>query len=149
MSAGISTWRDDPAEYGQTWGGFGKRYGMRLTGVSTSNAMEAGLGALWGEDPRFSRIEGGSIREQAVHVIRMTFVARYADGALRPAYARFAATTGSSFLSNTWRPQEHRSTGDAIGRAAIGIAARMGSLAFAQFWPEAKRLLFDRNRVRQ
>jgi hypothetical protein len=26
---------------------FGKRYGMRLTGVSVSNAMEASLGAIW------------------------------------------------------------------------------------------------------
>ncbi|HEY7615282.1 MAG TPA: hypothetical protein VH744_00625, partial [Terriglobales bacterium] len=55
LSAGLGTARNNPEEYGPTWEGFGKRYGMRLTGVSTGNAMEAGLGSLWGEDPRYFR----------------------------------------------------------------------------------------------
>src|ERR1043165_6013130 len=42
-----------PKEYGTQWSGFAKRYGMRLTGVATSNFMEAGLGSLWNEDPRY------------------------------------------------------------------------------------------------
>jgi len=31
---------------------------MRLTGVSTGKAIEAGLGSLWGEDPRYFRAAG-------------------------------------------------------------------------------------------
>jgi hypothetical protein len=46
---------------------WGKRYAMRLTGTSTSDAMEAGLGALWGEDR---------------------------NGNTVPAYARYAAIPG-------------------------------------------------------
>src|ERR1039457_5695947 len=55
FSAVIGTARDAPREYGAPWGGFADRYGMRLTGVSTGNAMESGLGAIWGEDPRYFR----------------------------------------------------------------------------------------------
>src|ERR1700760_2154394 len=55
VSAGFGTLTNRPREYGPHWEGFGDRYGMRLTGVVTSNAMEAGLGALWGEDPRYQR----------------------------------------------------------------------------------------------
>ena len=44
FSAAISTAENTPVEYGPHWEGFGKRYAMRLTGVATSHAMEAGLG---------------------------------------------------------------------------------------------------------
>src|SRR4051794_33160024 len=53
FSAGFGTGINSPNEYGPHWDGFGKRYGMRLTGIATSNLMEAGLGAAWGEDPRY------------------------------------------------------------------------------------------------
>ena len=49
FSAGFGTALNRPREYGPHWEGFSKRYGMRLTGVATGNAMEAGLGALWGK----------------------------------------------------------------------------------------------------
>ena len=48
ISAGWGTMLNSPREYGPHWDGFGKRYGMRLTGVVTGNAMEASLGAVWG-----------------------------------------------------------------------------------------------------
>ena len=52
ISAGWGTLFDKPSEYGTHWQGYGKRYGMRLTGVSVSNAMDASIRAIWGEDPR-------------------------------------------------------------------------------------------------
>ena len=45
--SGWQTARDKPVEYGPSWEGFGKRYGMRLTGVATGNAMEAAIGSIW------------------------------------------------------------------------------------------------------
>ena len=42
-----------PQEWEQTWSGFGKRYLEREVDVAISNTMEAGLGAIWGEDPRY------------------------------------------------------------------------------------------------
>ena len=49
FSAGFGTAVDRPREYDPHRCGFGKRYAMRLTGVSTGNAIEAGLGSLCGE----------------------------------------------------------------------------------------------------
>src|SRR5437667_2412308 len=51
LSAALGTATNSPEEYGPHWAGFGKRYGMRLTGVSTGNAMEASLGANLGGRP--------------------------------------------------------------------------------------------------
>ena len=55
ISSAIGTALDRPYEYGSSWGRLRDRFGMRLTGISTGNAMEAGLGAIWGEDPRYFR----------------------------------------------------------------------------------------------
>ena len=88
LTAGQATAQNDPHEYGPHWDGFGKRYGMRLTGVATEHAMEAGLGALWGEDPRYFRSDDGAYRERIKHVIVSTFAAYQADGHFGPTDAR-------------------------------------------------------------
>ena len=53
FSAALGTAIDAPSEYGPHWEGFAKRYGMRMTGISTGNSLEATLGSVWGEDPRY------------------------------------------------------------------------------------------------
>lgn len=137
---------NEPPEYGRTWKGFGKRYGMRLTGVATSNAMEAGLGALWDEDPRYFRTVGRPFGGRIKHVVKLTFLAYSSDGSFKPAYARHIGNFGSSYLSNTWRTQGEASGQDAFVRGIVGIAGRMGSNAFAEFWPDLRQRLFGRKR---
>jgi hypothetical protein len=61
ISAAWGTAFNNPEEYGPQWRGFAKRYGMRLTGIATSNAIEAGLGSVWGEDPRYAAVGEGSV----------------------------------------------------------------------------------------
>src|SRR5580704_13886492 len=103
--AGLGTWRDKPAEFGSHWDGFGKRAGADLSEAAVSHTMEAGLGAIWGEDPRYYRDAGAPMKNRLGHVLKMTFLARNRDGALMPAYARFIAIPSSSALANTWRPE--------------------------------------------
>jgi hypothetical protein len=145
FSAGFSTARNNPGEYGPHWAGFGKRYGMRLTGISTGNAIEAGMGSLWGEDPRYFPTTGQSFKGRLKNVVVMTFAARRPGGNLAPAYARYMGNVGNNFLSNTWRADSDSSAGDAGLRIALGVAGRMGSNAFAEFWPTVRKRLFHRN----
>lgn len=139
ISAGWGTLFNAPREYGPHWEGFGKRYGMRLTGVSTGNAMEAGLGALWGEDPRYPRAAGQPFKSRVVNIIRMTFLAPNRNGELRPAYARYAAISGNNFLSNAWRADSEATNGRASLRTLFGFLGRMSSNAFAEFWPDVRQ----------
>src|SRR5262249_47405142 len=51
-----ATWQTGfniPREWGSSPAGFGKRYLHREADVTISNAIEAGLGALWHEEPRY------------------------------------------------------------------------------------------------
>jgi hypothetical protein len=139
ISAGFGTAIDRPKEYGPHWEGFGKRYAMRLTGVSTGNAMEASLGALWGEDPRYFRSPPGGFGTRVKYVIRTTFVAPHRDGTWHPAYARYIGNVGNNFLSNTWRVPSGNGAGSALLRCVLGVAGRMSGNAFSEFWPDVRK----------
>ena len=138
VSAGLGTWMDQPREYDTNWKGFGKRYGMRLTGVSVSNTMEAGLGAVWGEDPRYPRAEGQPFKNRVAHVVKMTFLAPYREGQIGPAYERYAAIGGNNFISNAWRADSEATVDRAAIRIGLGFLGRMASNAFLEFWPDVK-----------
>jgi hypothetical protein len=146
VNPGIGTARDEPPEYGSHWAGYGKRYGIGLSGVATGNAMEASIGALWGEDPRYFRTYRQPFAGRVRNVVVMTFLAHNREGALMPAYARYTATAGSNFLSNTWRADSEANTGDALLRTLYGFGGLMAKDAFIEFWPDVKRLTFHRNK---
>src|SRR5580704_564691 len=53
IGAGIDTGLDSPRELGTHWTGFQKRYVNTVATSLLGNGIEAGLGAVWGEDPRY------------------------------------------------------------------------------------------------
>jgi hypothetical protein len=145
FTAGIGTARDHPEEYGPHWDGFAKRYGMRLTGLAASHTIEAGLGALWGEDPRYVRDQNLSIKARIGHVFLLSFTARNREGKLMPAYARYIAIPGNNFLSNTWRVKSDSTTEAALTRTGYGVLSEIASNAWSEFWPDVKRRVFRRH----
>ena len=142
LSAGWGTAFDSPPEYNTSWKGFGQRYGMRLTGVSVGNAINAGLGAAWGEDPRYFRSPHREFGKRVKYVIKATFYAPYRDGTWHPAYARYAGNIGNNFLSNTWRVPSASTPGKASLRCAYGVVGELSANAFAEFWPDIKKKVF-------
>ena len=145
LVAGLGTAIDKPPEDGPHWSGFAERYGIRLTGVATSDTMEAGLGALWGEDPRYSREPERSFSGRMKSVIVQTFETSKSAGNFSPAYARFIAIPGSNFLSNTWRPDSEADSYHAGLRTIEGFGSRLISNAWDEFWPSAKARLLHKH----
>jgi hypothetical protein len=143
FSAGWGTLFNHPRTYGPHWEGFGDRYGMRLSGLALSNTMEAGLGAFWGEDPRYHR-EGDEapLTRRLGHAAKMTFLAQNRDGDLRLAYARFIAIPGSNFISNAWRAPGDDTAGNAAVRTGLGFFGTFAGNTFDEFWPDMKHKLF-------
>lgn len=141
--AAWQTFRDRPRDAGPHWEGFGERYGVLVSTNAVSNAMEAGIGAVWGEDPRYHRdAAGASLKSRLGHVAKWTVMAPDRSGELRPAYARFIAFAGSSFISNAWREQGDTNAEHSFVRVGCDLIGRMASNAFDEFWPDAKRKLF-------
>jgi hypothetical protein len=138
LSSGLGTYTNQPREYGTSLKGFEKRFGIRLTGVAVSNTMESSLGAVWGEDPRYFRAEGQPFNQRLGHVVKMTFMATDRDGRIVPAYARYAAISGSNAFSNAWRADSDVSLDRTAIRIGLGFLGRMTSNAFFEFWPDVK-----------
>jgi len=143
--AAFGTAENKPYEYHGNWSGYWKRYGMRLTGLATSNTMEAGIGAIWHEDPRYFRVPDRPFRERFRNTVRLTYLARRPSGDYGPAYARYIAIPGSSFLSNTWRANSEANTQDALERTGFGIVGRFASNATAEFWPDISARIHHRH----
>jgi hypothetical protein len=126
---------NSPKEYGPHWVGFGKRVGILSANYGVRTVMEAGLGSIWGEDPRYQRTEGRPFAGRIGHVFKMTFFAYNRAGNEVPAYARFLAIPGGNFLANTWMPDSEATVGDAAVRAGMGFLGRMGENAYHEFKP--------------
>jgi hypothetical protein len=142
-AAAWNTGLDHPHEAGPHWAGFGERYGVSVSTTALSAGLEAGIGAAWGEDPRYFRAGPTmSAKSRIGRVLKWTVMAPNRDGELRPAYARYMAYTGSSFISDAWREPSDQSLGNEAGRIGISFLGRMGANAFDEFWPDTKRKLF-------
>src|SRR6187549_1669196 len=87
ITSAWSTWTNSPPEYGPHWDGWGMRQGLRVAGGSTSNLMEAEVGAIWGEDMRYHRAQTTAFKGRVKHVILSAFMAYNREGKAMPAYA--------------------------------------------------------------
>jgi hypothetical protein len=141
ISSAWGTEFNSPRDYGVHWEGFGKRYGMRLTGVSVGNAIEAGLGAALGDDPRYFSAQGQPFGRRVLHIVKFTFISYKADGSTGPNYSFYAADVGNNFLSNLWRAPSESDAQHAVIRIGEGLLGRMASNAFNEFWPDVKQRL--------
>ena len=129
-----------PEEWHREWSGFGKRYLDREGHIAVSNGLEATLGALWHEDPRYFRAMTNNPADRAMHAVRSVFVARRGDHD-GPAWARYTATVGSALVQNSWLPPSATTAGMTtwrVGSAYIGRA--IGNL-WAEFWPDVRQRL--------
>jgi hypothetical protein len=136
LSAAWRTALNNPEEYGPHWGGYGKRYGVRLVGVATGNIIEAGVGKLWGEDPRYVHSTEGRPLSRVRHAAAMVFIAPRRDGNRGPAYARYTGIVGNNVISNAWRPGSENGLGAALTRSALGFLGKFASNVIGEFWQD-------------
>jgi hypothetical protein len=141
LAAAWQTAWNQPEEWGQSWSGFGKRYLQREADVAISNTLEAGFGAIWGEEPRYMRRGHGSIGSRIKWAIQTAFVTQRHDGKLHAAWGRYIGNTANNVIENAWLPPSSTTVGNTIYRSAAGFATRIGGNAFEEFWPDVVRLI--------
>lgn len=135
-----------PEEWGQSWSGFGKRYLEREADVAISNTIEAGVGALWAEEPRYIRSGRQGIWPRARYALKTVVLAQRRDGHLAPAWGRYAGNVFNNILENAWLPPSATTGRQTAIRSVSGLLGRAAGNAWEEFWPDAKRLLFERRR---
>jgi hypothetical protein len=144
LAAGWNTAFNTPEEWGRGWSGFGKRYAQREADVAISNTIEAGLGALWGEEPRYIPSARKGIWPRARYALKTSVLAQGRDGRLRPAWARYAGNTLNNVIENSWLPPSQTTATQTALRSGMGIVTRMGGNLWDEFWPDVVRLLKKR-----
>jgi hypothetical protein len=144
LSAAWQTAWNQPEEWGRGWSGVGKRYAQREADVAISNTIEAGLGSLWGEEPRYIPSSRNGIWPRARYALKTSVLAQGRDGHLRPAWARYAGNTLNNVIENTWLPPSQTTATQTAVRSGLGIVTRMGGNLFEEFWPDVARLLKKR-----
>jgi len=145
VESGFKTWMGVPKEYGTHWDGYGKRVASGFSTSLLSNTMEASIGSLWGEDPRYHRRGTGSAGSRFGYAIKMAFLAENRSGEVRPAYARFTAIPTSRLISDSWRQPSELTVGGNTMRISLAFAKKIGGNAFSEFWPDLRRQLGLRN----
>jgi hypothetical protein len=144
----LGTWHNEPPEYGPHWEGYGKRYGFRLSVGGTSNVIEASLGSVWGEDPRYRRAAGQPVGRRLAHVFVSTFVTHDLNGNPMPAYARYIAVPSGNIISNMWRPDSQATFSNVGVRVGFGFLSRVIGNAFSEFFPDLREHAFRRRSSR-
>ena len=149
VGAIASTWQTSwriPDEWSRSAFGFRERYLEREADVAISNTIEAGLGALWGEDPRYIRAPRGSARSRAAHAVKTVVLAPRADGQLKPAWGRFAGNVFNNVIENAWLPPSMTTPGQTALRSANGLLGRLAGNLWDEFWPDIRTRLGHRPR---
>jgi hypothetical protein len=144
FTAALSTAQNSPEEYGPHWDGYGKRQLLRLPGAAVSNLMEAELGTLWGEDPRYRPSNLKGVKRRIWFAFKTSFQSYDRDGKLMPAYARFAAVPASNVIANSWRPDSQRTAGETTFRIGLGFLSRIAANTFSEFWPDVQGKMLGR-----
>ena len=130
-----------PEEWGRGFSGIAKRYAQREADVAISNTIEAGLGALWGEDPRYIRSRRKGVWPRARYALKTSVLAQGRDGRLRPAWGRYAGNTLNNLIENTWLPPSQTTGTQTVLRSGMGFVTRMGGNLWEEFWPDLARRL--------
>jgi len=139
------TGADTPHEWERwTWSGVTKRYLQREADVAISNSLEAGVGAIWGEEPRYIRSGRKGLWPRTRYAMKTVFLAQRPDGHLAPAWGRVVGNTVNNLIENTWLPPSVTTPGQTIFRSSTGFLGRLAGNLFEEFWPDVVKRMRKR-----
>ncbi len=105
LSAGWSTWRDSPEEWGDQWKGFGKRFASSLGQGVIKHSAIYGLDEALKYDSHFYRSEKRDVSSRITNALLSPVTARDKDGKRVVGVPRLVGTYSSSIIAaETWYP---------------------------------------------
>jgi hypothetical protein len=121
--AALGQWTNSPAEWGQGWGAFGKRYGSNLAYNGVRQTITYGLSLPLHEDTRYFASTKAGFLPRARHALISTFTARKPDGRDAFSISATAGVVGASAISSIWGPPSWKGGKNIAQNAGISFAS--------------------------
>jgi hypothetical protein len=125
VSAGFSTWRNSPHEWGEKWEGFGRRFASGLGKSAIKNTTQFGLDESFKLDSAFYRSKKPKFGGRLADALASPFVARDTKGKKVFGFPRVVGTyTANIFAAETWYPSRYTyKDGLKSGTISLGFTA--------------------------
>jgi hypothetical protein len=144
--AAIAQAKNDPKEWGQGWGAYGKRYGASFADNSIGTYMTTAIfPSLLHEDPRYYQLGKGSFIHRAYHGINRLFITRTDSGHDRFNYSETFGNAAAAAISNIYHVPGDRTASRNISTLGFLIFYDGVSNELKEFWPDIRRKVFRKN----
>jgi hypothetical protein len=144
--SGIAQAKDDPKEWGQGWGAYGKRYGASFADNSIGTYMTTAIfPSLLREDPRYYQLGKGRFVHRAYHAINRLFVIRTDSGHDHFNFSESVGNAVAATISNAYHPPEDRTASRNASTFAFLILYDGMDNELKEFWPDIRRKVFHKN----
>lgn len=124
-TAGISTWRNSPEEWGTKWEGFGRRVASNFGKNAIKQTAKFGLDEALKLDSHFYRSKSTSVGARVRNALMSPVTARTREGKRVIGFANLVGTYGSSIIAyETWYPDRYNwKDGVRSGTISLGFNA--------------------------
>jgi hypothetical protein len=137
VNAAVEQATRDHEQYGQGMAGFGKRYGADFTDEATSEILGGGVfPALFRQDPRYFRMEHGSIGKRSLYALTRSVWTRDDIGELEFNGSAVLGDYAAASISNLYYPAAERTYGQTIQRGSILLLEDSAFNLLKEFWPD-------------
>src|SRR5712691_2102505 len=142
----IAQAKNDPKEWGQGWGAYGKRFGASFADNSIGTYMTTAVfPSLLHEDPRYYQLGNGRFVHRAYHGINRLFVARTDSGHDHFNYSESVGNAVAAAISNVYHVPADRTASRNATTFAFLILYDGLSNELKEFWPDIRRKVFHKN----
>src|SRR6266851_3814963 len=142
----IAQAKNDPKEWGQGWGAYGKRFGASFADNSIGTYMTTAVfPSLLHEDPRYYQLGNGRFVHRAYHGINRLFVTRTDSGHDHFNYSESVGNAVAAAISNVYHVQADRTASRNATTFAFLILYDGLSNELKEFWPDIRRKVFHKN----
>ncbi len=140
FNAGFDQAENNDPSFGQGGSGYGKRFAASFADEASSKFFkEFAYPSIFGEDPRYYRLDHGTGRSRLLHAMEHTLVAHRNTGEPMFNISEWLGVTSAVVLSNTYHPGNRRGFGPSAETVSYLIGEDMGFDILREFWPEIAR----------
>ncbi len=124
-TAGISTWKNSPAEWGTKWEGFGRRVASNFGKNAIKQTTKFGLDEAFKVDSHFYRSKSKSVGARVRNALISPVTARDKDGKRVFGFPNLTGTYASSIIAyEAWYPDRYNwKNGVRSGTISLGFNA--------------------------